>query len=96
VTIVGIGVGITALFLYVIALYAAQVFVGSWLGDKILGESHGIASTIGRLALGLAIIHAVKLVPYLHVFVAAVVVVWGMGAMALAVYKNLRAAPVAV
>jgi len=96
VTIVGIGVGITALFLYVIALYAAQVFVGSWLGDKILGESHGTASTIGRLALGLAIIHTVKLVPYLHVFVAAVVVVWGMGAMALAVYKNLRAAPVAV
>jgi cytoskeletal protein CcmA (bactofilin family) len=95
ITIVGIGVGITALFLYVIALYAAQIFVSSWLGEKILGASQGIAATIGRLALGLAIIHAVKLVPYLHVFVASVVLVWGMGAMAVAVYKNLRPVPAA-
>jgi cytoskeletal protein CcmA (bactofilin family) len=93
ITIVGIGIGISALFLYVIALYAAQIFVSTWLGEKILGESQGIAATIGRLALGLAIIHAVKLVPYLHVFAASVVLVWGMGAMALAVYKNLRPVP---
>jgi cytoskeletal protein CcmA (bactofilin family) len=93
ITIVGIGLGIAALFLYVISVYAAQVFVSSWLGEKILGASQGIAPTIGRLALGLAIIHAVKLVPYLGVFVASVVLVWGMGAMAVAAYKNLRPQP---
>jgi cytoskeletal protein CcmA (bactofilin family) len=95
VTIVGIGLGVAALLLYVIALYAAQVFVSSWLGEKILGASHGIGSTIGRLALGLAIIHAVKLAPYLGVFVSSVVLVWGMGAIAVAAYKNLRPEPVA-
>jgi cytoskeletal protein CcmA (bactofilin family) len=92
-TIVGIGLGISALFLYVIALYAAQVFVSCWLGEKILGASQGIAATIGRLALGLAIIHALKLVPYLHYFVAFLVLFWGMGAMALAAYKNMRPVP---
>jgi cytoskeletal protein CcmA (bactofilin family) len=95
ITVVGIGLGVSALFLYVIALYATQIFVSSWLGEKILGASQGIAATIGRLALGLAIIHAVKLVPYLHYFVASVVLVWGMGAMVVAVYKNLRPVPAA-
>jgi cytoskeletal protein CcmA (bactofilin family) len=93
ITIVGIGLGVSAALLYVIVLYAAQVFVSCWLGEKILGASQGIAATIGRLALGLAIIHVLKLVPYLHYPVAFLVLFWGMGAMALAVYKNMRSMP---
>ena len=52
ITIVGIPVGIAALILYVIALYSTQVFVGAWLGEKILGAGVGFGPTLGRLALG--------------------------------------------
>ena len=38
ITIVGIPVGIATMLLYVIAVYSAQVFVGTWLGEKILGR----------------------------------------------------------
>jgi len=97
-TIVGIGVGIATVLLYLIALYAAQVFVGCWLGEKLLGSSHGIASAIGRLALGLAILRGLEMIPHwVGAMVSSVVLVCGLGAIVLAVYRNVRPpAPVAV
>ena len=73
VTIVGIPVGITALFLYLIALYSTQVFVGAWLGERILGAGVGFGPTLGRLALGLGIIRVLRVIPYLGALVGAVV-----------------------
>jgi hypothetical protein len=98
ITIVGIGVGIATVLLYLIALYAAQVFVGCWLGEKLLGTSHGIASAIGRLALGLAILRGLEMIPHwVGAMVSSVVLVCGLGAIVLAVYRNVRPpAPVAV
>jgi hypothetical protein len=89
-TIVGIGVGISTLLLYVVAFYSTQVFVGGWLGEKLLGASTGIAPAVGRLALGLAVLRALRLVPYLGILVFAVVLVWGLGALVLALYKRIR------
>ncbi|MGB0034530.1 MAG: zf-HC2 domain-containing protein [Candidatus Acidiferrales bacterium] len=89
-TIVGIGVAIATLLVYLIVLYAAQVFVGSWLGEKLLGPSEGTGAAIGRLALGLAILRVLRMLPYAGAFVTSVVLVWGIGAVALAIYKNLR------
>jgi cytoskeletal protein CcmA (bactofilin family) len=96
-TIVGIGVGIATVLLYVIALYAAQVFVGCWLGEKLLGASHGMASAIGRLALGLAILRGLEMIPHwVGAVVASVVLVCGLGAIVIAIYRNVRPpAPVA-
>lgn len=97
-TIVGLGVGISALLLWVIAIYAAQVFVGAWLGEKVLGTSPGAGAALGRLALGLIILRALRMVPYLGGWVGFFIIIWGMGALALAIYKNMRpqlaAAPV--
>jgi cytoskeletal protein CcmA (bactofilin family) len=97
VTIVGIPVGLTALFLYGIAIYSTQVFVGDWLGERILGAGVGFGPTLGRLALGLAIIRILRLIPYLGALVAAVVVIWGLGALVLTLYRYVRPqfAPVA-
>jgi cytoskeletal protein CcmA (bactofilin family) len=89
-TIVGIGVGISTLLLYVVAFYSTQVCVGGWLGEKLLGASTGIAPAVGRLALGLAVLRALRLVPYLGILVFAVVLVWGLGALVLALYKRIR------
>jgi cytoskeletal protein CcmA (bactofilin family) len=90
ITIVGIPVGIAALFLYAISIYSTQVFVGTWLGEKILGAAVGFGPTLGRLALGLAIIRVVRLIPYLGVLVASVVVIWGVGALVLTLYRYMR------
>jgi hypothetical protein len=90
VTIVGIPVGITALFLYVIALYSTQVFVGAWLGERILGAGVGFSPALGRLALGLGIIRLLRVIPYLGALVAAIVIVWGLGALVLTLYRYMR------
>jgi hypothetical protein len=89
-TIVGIAVGVSTVLLYVVAVYSAQVFVGGWLGEKILGASAGIAPAVGRLALGLGILRVLRMVPYVKELVLLLVVIWGMGALVLAFYKRIR------
>jgi cytoskeletal protein CcmA (bactofilin family) len=90
ITVVGLGVGISAMMFWLIAIYAAQVLVGAWLGEKILGEGAGAGAALGRLALGLAILRALGMLPYLGGWISFVVVIWGMGAVTLAIYKNMR------
>ena len=87
ITIVGLGVGISAILTYAVAVYTAQVFVGQWLGEKILGSEAGQGPMLLRLALGLAILHAIRLVPFLGIAVMTVVTVWGLGALILTVHR---------
>ena len=91
ITIVGLGVGISTLLLWIIAIYAAQVFVGSWLGERILGEGIGVGPALGRLALGLLIVRAVHMLPHVGgLIIFFVVIPWGIGAMVLALYRYMR------
>jgi hypothetical protein len=76
--------------LYLIAIYSAQVFVGSWVGERILGSGVGVGSGLGRLAVGLLILRAVGILPYVGHWISFLVVVWGMGAMVLALYRYTR------
>jgi cytoskeletal protein CcmA (bactofilin family) len=89
ITIVGLAVGISTLLVYAIMLYSAHVFVGAWLGKKILGEASGSGALLGRLAIGLAILSVVKLVPWIGAIVGAIVVVWGAGAVAYTMYRRV-------
>lgn len=89
-TIIGLGVGISTLLLYVLALYAAQSFIGEWLGQKMLGPGAGTGAAIARLALGLAVIHLVRMIPFAGRLVGFVVVLWGLGALVLAIQRRLR------
>jgi hypothetical protein len=73
------------------ALYAAQVFVGTWLGSKILGEpSNATSAVIGRMALGLLILHVARLIPFLGGLLWLAVLLWGSGAVLLAFYRMSR------
>ncbi len=91
-TIVGLGVGIAMLMCYVIAVYATQIFVGSWMGEALLGASAGVGPMIGRMALGLAIVRAACAVPYVGFYAGALVTIWGLGAIVLALHRRLRPA----
>jgi cytoskeletal protein CcmA (bactofilin family) len=90
VTIVGLGIGISALLVYLIAIYAAQVFVGSWLGEKLLGYSAGIGPALARLAIGLAVLRALRMIPFVGPLAGLIITIWGLGALVLAAYSRMR------
>lgn len=90
ITIVGLGIGIAALLAYAIAVYAAQIFVGSWLGEKMMGIGTGIGPAIGRLAIGLAVLRVARMVPYAGPIIGLLITVWGLGALALAIHRSMR------
>ena len=88
---VGVGAGVAGVLAYAPILYIAQVFVGAWLGNKVMGETSNVASAvIGRIALGLFILHVVGLIPILGALVWLTVLLWGTGAILLGFYQMSR------
>jgi anti-sigma factor RsiW len=93
ITLVGIPIGIAVLLLWLICLYATQVFVGAAIGRILLGHGEGFGPVLGRMALGLLILRVVWMVPILGGWVHFLVVIWGLGAVTLASWKRLRQRP---
>jgi len=94
ITLVGLAVGLSAILLWALALYASQVFLGTWLGTKLMGETEATGATIGRLAVGLLLIRIAGNIPYVGFWIWLVVFVLGMGALTLTLYKRMRPQPV--
>jgi len=90
VTFVGLFVGLSTLVLWLIALYSAQTIVGAVIGQWILGRTTDIWGRIGRMALGVLLIRAVTLVPHLGLWIKLAVLLWGMGAISLALYRRFQ------
>jgi hypothetical protein len=89
--LVGVGAGVAAAAIYLPLAYLAQIFVGSWLGEQIMPiETPSAGAHFGRLALGLLIIYAVGMIPFVGVLSWAVVFQWGIGATLLAVHTLAR------
>ena len=89
--IFGVGAGVACALACAPILYFAQLFVGTWLGNKIMGEPPAVTSAvIGRMAVGLLILHAARLIPVLGVLVGLVVLLWGSGAILLGFYRMSR------
>jgi cytoskeletal protein CcmA (bactofilin family) len=89
VTVVGLFVGCSTFVLWMIALYAAQTVVGGVLGQWIMGRTSDIWGRIGRMAVGVLIIRAVTLLPH-GGWVKLLVLLWGMGAISLALYRRFQ------
>ncbi|MGH9680838.1 MAG: hypothetical protein ACRD4Y_12880, partial [Candidatus Acidiferrales bacterium] len=88
---IGVGAGVAGALLYAPVLYLSQVFVGMWSGNKILGEaSTNVGAVIGRMALGLLILHVARLIPVLGGLVWLVVLLWGTGAVLMGFYRMSR------
>jgi len=90
VTFVGLFVGLSTFVLWLIALYAAQTVVGAVIGQWILGRSTDIWGRIGRMALGVLLLRAVTLIPHLGGWIKFAVLLWGMGAISLALYRRFQ------
>jgi len=90
ITVVGLFVGLSTLFLWYGALYFAQIIVGATVGQWILGRVTDTWALIGRMVVGICILRACMAVPYLGIWVKLGVIIWGMGALSLAVYRRLQ------
>jgi putative zinc finger protein len=93
--IIGIGAGVAALLAYAPILYVSQIFVGTWLGNRIMGEAPAAVGSVtgavtGRIAVGLLILHVARLIPVLGVLVGLVVGLWGTGAVLIGFYRMSR------
>lgn len=95
ITLVGLAVGIIGILLWAALIYAAQVFLGAWLGSKMLGESEGTGATLARLAVGLLAIRVAGNIPYVGGWVWFVVILLGMGVALLTIYERMKAKPLA-
>ena len=92
--LVGVGAGLAGVLAYAPILYVAQIFVGAWVGNRILGEaSSATGVVIGRIALGLLILHVAGLIPVLGGLIWLTVGLWGTGAVLLSFYRMSRAEP---
>jgi cytoskeletal protein CcmA (bactofilin family) len=93
ITIIGLPLGLIALVFYAITIYVTQIFVGLFIGQLIIGTFRKIetrAALVGALALGLAILRLLKLIPFAGFFFGLATVLFGLGAI-LVSEKKLRA-----
>ena len=90
-TIIGIPLGLITLGLYAMAVYLAQIPVGLFVGRWIFGHFGGVEGKgimIGALALGLVIMHLLRLIPYFGFFVGLVIILFGLGAVVVSERKR--------
>jgi cytoskeletal protein CcmA (bactofilin family) len=87
VTFVGLFIGLSTFVLWLIALYAAQTVVGGVIGQWILGRTNELWGRIGRMAIGVLIIRGVTSLPH-GGWIKLLVLLWGMGAISLALYRR--------
>jgi cytoskeletal protein CcmA (bactofilin family) len=94
VTFVGLFIGVSTFILWLIALYAAQTVVGAVIGQWIMGKTPDLWGRIGRMAVGVLIIRVVTLVPH-GGWIKLLVLLWGIGAISLALYRRFQPPKVA-
>jgi cytoskeletal protein CcmA (bactofilin family) len=92
VTVVGIPLGVLTLGLWFLAINCAEIVVGTVVGCWILGKSSDTWGLIGRMAMGFVLVRLVY-TPLAHLHVIGVLAglgiwMWGMGAIALALYSR--------
>ncbi len=93
ITIIGLPLGLITLVLYGITLCLTQLFAGLFIGQLIIGSSGEVVSKgalVGALALGLAILSLLRLIPYLDFVIGLATVLFGLGAI-LVSERKLRA-----
>jgi len=90
ITIVGLLLGLSTLFLYVIVLLCTDIVVGTIVGQWLLGRTTEYWQLVARMALGVLVVRLVTSIPFIGFGASLAVVLWGMGAISLAVYRRLQ------
>jgi cytoskeletal protein CcmA (bactofilin family) len=91
-TVVGLFIGVSTFFLWYATLYYAQIVVGAAVGQWMLGKTSETWPLIGRMALGVIVVRLCTTIPVVGGWVKFGLMVWGMGAASLALYRRLQPA----
>jgi hypothetical protein len=94
VTVVGIPLGVLTLGLWFLAINCAEIVVGTVVGNWILGKTSDTWGLIGRMTMGFVLVRVVY-TPLSQLHVIGILVglgiwMWGMGAIALALYNRFQ------
>jgi len=90
ITVVGLFIGISTLFLWYASLYFAQLIVGTVVGQWLMGRTSELWPLIGRMAVGIVIVRLCTTIPHAGGWVKFAAMLWGMGAISLAVYRRFQ------
>ena len=92
VTVVGLPIGVSAFFLFLVALYLAKLPVAVWIGEQLLAlAGRSGASPYAAMAVGVVAIYALFAIPYLGWLFWLAATWLGLGAIVLSGRGYLRA-----
>jgi cytoskeletal protein CcmA (bactofilin family) len=91
ITVVGIPTGIIAGILYGIAIYISSIYMGVWIGRKILGYIKTSMATafFWPLVVGAVIIGLLSLIPFIGCLFRLFILLLTLGAMWLVLWKTI-------
>lgn len=90
ITVVGLFIGISTFFVWFASLYVAQIVVGAVVGQWLMGRTSELWPLIGRMAVGLILVRLCTTIPHVGGWVKFVAILWGIGAISLAVYRRFQ------
>jgi cytoskeletal protein CcmA (bactofilin family) len=90
VTVVGLFIGISTLFIWYASLYFAQIIVGTLVGQWLMGRTSELWPLIGRMAVGVVIVRLSTTIPVIGGWIKLGVIIWGLGAISIALYRRFQ------
>jgi cytoskeletal protein CcmA (bactofilin family) len=88
ITVVGLLIGISTFILWLTAMWCAQIVVGAIVGQWLMGHTREIWPLIGRMVVGVILLCVVEMIPFAGGWIKFAVLLWGMGAISLAIYRH--------
>jgi len=91
ITVVGIPAGIIAGILYGIAIYISRIYIGVWIGRRVLGYIKKSMATafFWPLVVGTIVIALISLIPFVGWIFGLVIVLLSLGAMWTVMWKTV-------
>jgi anti-sigma factor RsiW len=90
ITVIGLIVGFSSLLVWLLALMSSGIVVGGIVGRWIMGKATEFWPLVGRMAVGVVIIRIITAIPWIGGWAKLAVLLWGMGAISLALYRRLQ------
>lgn len=93
ITVVGIPAAIIAGLLYMVFVYVSRVFIGVWIGRKVMGvfKRGQVSSFFWPLIMGIVILGLIGLIPFLGWLFRVFCLLMGLGALWLALWRSRTA-----